>query len=99
MADVIKRKIEEADQFVSTFDSASDLGVALNPGRSTGFFSTNDTSVSVAANNETIAVFTKGQITLSDNGAITGSNNSIFISGNTLQFQDGAGNIRRLDNV
>ena len=96
---LFKRKIEEADQFVTKeAGTASDPDIALSGTRDAGFYKKSDAEITSVLSNTDSMGFLNGRIRFySGDTTDPATNNTIFVSGNSLQFRDGAGAIRRLD--
>ena len=89
---LFKRKIEEADQFATkSTGTASDPDIALSASRDAGLYKKSDTVITAVLSNADILDIKKGELTLRDGNAITGTNISLFISGGALFYQGSAG--------
>lgn len=95
-----KRQIIEADQFKVKFSSpdATFPGIALDDAANTGIYKFSDTEVRVLLNNTDSLALRDNQLRFFG-GSTTDpeTNNTIFISGSSLQWRDNNGAIRRLD--
>lgn len=97
---IYKRAIIEADQFKVKFGTADTTfpGISLDDNASTGIYRFSDTEVRVLLNSTDSIAFLNNQLRFFGGSTIDpGTDNTIFISGASLQWRDNTGTIRRLD--
>ena len=95
---IFKRKRIQADNFKAQSDDPNDPAIALDFNSTMGFYKKDDNTIAAAINNVDRFKMKKDAVVLPLlNSTDSGENNSIFISGSSLQFRDNLGAIRRLD--
>src|SRR3990167_8216068 len=84
--------LEAAAPFATTSPGpASAPDIALSASRDAGLYKKSDTVITAVLSNADILDIKKGELTLRDGNAITGTNISLFISGGALFYQGSAG--------
>lgn len=95
-----KRQVIEADQFKVKFGTADTTfpGIALDDIANTGIYKVSDTEIRILLNSTDSLAVKDNQIRFFGGSTVDPeTNNTIFVSGTTLQWRDSTGAIRRLD--